>query len=335
MITIYDIARVTGYSPTTVSKVFNNYSDVSAKTRGKILDTAKEMGYMPNSHARTLMTKKSWTIGILFNESSGVGIRHPFFGGVLDSVKKTAEAEGYDLMFISDNIGGKTASYLEHCRFRSVDGVIVMLADRGDEGLQNLLKSDIPCVLLDFDDERPGCVSSDSIDGCYLALKHLHDLGHRRIAHISGGGDTFVGQQRRLGYEQGLRRLGLAADERLIVPGGPFFSVEGGRQAMLELLDLPQPPTAVLAAGDNLALGAIRALEERNLEAPRDMSIVGFDDIEAASLVRPALTTIRQDVGHMGARAARMLIGAIESEDMPPAAVLPVELIVRESCRRL
>ncbi|NJJ42424.1 LacI family DNA-binding transcriptional regulator [Paenibacillus apii] len=333
MITIYDIAKRTGYSPTTVSKVFNNYNDVSAKTRGKILDAAKEMGYLPNSHARTLMTKRSWTIGILFNEPTGVGIRHPFFNGVIDSFKKTAEAEGYDLMFISGNIGGKSSSYLEHCRFRSVDGVIVIMADRKDPGLQELLESGIPCFLLDFESPQAGTICSDNINGSFLAVQYLYELGHRQIAHISGGTDTFAGQQRQLGYTMAMNRLKLGRREEYIPRGGGFFSLESGYEAMNRLLDLEQPPTAVLAAGDNLALGAIKAIRSRGLQVPEHISVIGFDDIEAAGLVNPALTTIRQNVQEMGSRAAKMLIHSIETVCAPESVVIPVELVIRDSCR--
>ncbi|AIQ65635.1 LacI family transcriptional regulator [Paenibacillus stellifer] len=335
MTTIYDIAKATGYSPTTVSKVFNHYSDVSEKTKNKILDAAKEMGYLPNSHARTLMTKKSWTIGILFNEFSGMGIRHPFFNGVLDSFKRAAEAQGYDLMFISDNIGGKSSSYLEHCRFRSVDGVVIVLADALDPGVEELVDSGLPCVILDYESRKAGTVCSDNVNGSFLAVQYLYELGHRHIAHISGGEVTFAGRHRRLGYEMAVSRLKLGKREDYIVTGGVHFSTRDGYAAMSLLLDLDQPPTAVLAAGDNLALGAIKAAQDRGLKVPEDLSVIGFDDIEAAGLVTPALTTIRQDISSIGKRAADMLIQSIETVRAPEAVVLPVELVVRDSCKPL
>lgn len=141
--TIYDIAKKTGYSPTTVSKVFNNYPDVREKTRVKILETAKEMGYLPNANARSLTTKRSWTIGILFVEATGAGIRHPYFGAVIESFKKIAVSKGYDLMFISKDVGGLRSSYVEHCKIRGVDGVVVILSSNDDPDFRSLLDSGI------------------------------------------------------------------------------------------------------------------------------------------------------------------------------------------------
>lgn len=332
MVTIYDIAKETGYSPTTVSKAFNNYKDVSRKTREKILSTAKEMGYLPNSHARTLMTKRSWTIGVLFKESSGAGIRHPFFNAVIDSFKLKAEAEGYDLMFISENIGGKSSSYLEHCMFRSVDGVVIINADRMDTGLQELLDSEIPCVLLDYSSSKEQTLCSDNTQGSLLAVQYLFDLGHRRIAHISGGPGTFAGEQRQKGFEEALKKLSIPQKENYIAVSNGYFSIESGFAAMNTLLDLPEPPTAVLAAGDYLAIGAMQAVTSRGLSVPKDMSIIGFDDIEAAEWVHPKLSTVKQNVKLLGFRAAELLIESIETSSHPQTVVLPVELVIRESC---
>ncbi|GJM81892.1 hypothetical protein HMSSN139_43880 [Paenibacillus sp. HMSSN-139] len=192
MITIYDIAQMTGFSPTTVSKVFNGYSDVSEKTRRKILDAADELGYVPNAHARSLTTKRSWTIGVLFIEPSGAGILHPYFGGVIEGFKQVATSKGYDLMFISKDIGGKKSTYLEHCKIRGIDGVVVVLPDASDPYFQELLDSDIPCVLLDQESTLKSTVYSDNAEGVRLAVTYLHSIGHRKIAHI-GGGPTLPG----------------------------------------------------------------------------------------------------------------------------------------------
>lgn len=331
--TIYDIAKKTGYSPTTVSKVFNNYPDVREKTRVKILETAKEMGYLPNANARSLTTKRSWTIGILFVEATGAGIRHPYFGAVIESFKKIAVSKGYDLMFISKDVGGRRSSYVEHCKIRGVDGVVVILSSSDDPDFQELLDSGIPCVILDSSPEKAHSVCSDNIEGSLQALRYLHSLGHRSIAHISGGLNTFAGEQRQQGYEQALRELGLTFRKEYIT-SSDFFSMESGYDAMNGLLTLPDPPTAVFAAGDLLALGAIRAVQDRGLNVPGDVSIVGFDDIEMSRYITPALTTIRQHTEQLGAVAAEILTSSIEEQDTAVKSVmLPVELIIRDSCR--
>jgi DNA-binding LacI/PurR family transcriptional regulator len=335
LITIYDIAREAGVSPTTVSKVFNDYSDVSAKTRKKVLDTASKMGYFPNSSARTLITKRSWTLGVLFMERTGKGIRHPFFSAVLESFKNTAESKGYDLMFISQFIGGKKTSYLEHCRFRNVDGVVAVLLDLEQANVTELVNSDIPCVFLDYESAQAGTVCSDNINGSFQAVQYLHSLGHSRIAHISGGQNSFAGAKRQLGYELALQKLKLPKNEDYIAAGSCFYTEESGYRAMNQLLDLDVPPTAVFAAGDNLAIGAMQAVKDRGLSVPEHMSIVGFDDIEMSAFITPALTTVRQDTAALGSRAAEILIHSIETVCTLENVVVPVDLVVRNSCKAI
>lgn len=332
MTTIYDIAKRTGYSPTTVSKAFNNYSDVREKTRQEIFRAAREMGYLPNAHARTLTTKKSWTIGVLFVENTGIGIRHPFFSAVIESFKKIAVAKGYALMFISKDVGGKQSGYLENCRIHGVDGVIVVLSDYEDPYFQELLESDIPTVILDFETSESHTVCSDNITGAQLAVQYLASLGHRKIAHISGGVNTLPGKMRELGYMTAMKEQGLEVPESYRV-NGAFYSRESGYDAMVELLKLPERPTAVFASGDLLALGAIMAAKDNGLSVPMDISVMGYDDIDLAEYVTPALTTIRQDTELLGRRAADILFASIEEGQVDKEAILlPVEMVERESC---
>ncbi|ULO07192.1 LacI family DNA-binding transcriptional regulator [Paenibacillus sp. 19GGS1-52] len=332
MTTIYDIAKRTGYSPTTVSKAFNNYSDVREKTRQDIIRTAQEMGYVPNSHARTLTTKKSWTIGVLFIESTGVGIRHPFFSSVIESFKQVAVSKGYALMFISKDVGGKQSGYLENCRIRGVDGVVVFLSDYEDPYFQELLDSAIPTVILDFETPKSHTVCSNNMAGAVLAVDHLASLGHRKIAHISGGVNTFPGSERERGYKAAMKQLGLEVSDSYIV-AGPYYSLENGYSAMKELLQLPDRPTAVFASGDLLALGAVMAAKDSGLSVPTDISVIGYDDIDLARHVTPALTTIRQDTVLLGSQAADLLFSTIDKvQEGMEALKLPVELIVRDSC---
>ncbi|GIP49731.1 LacI family transcriptional regulator [Paenibacillus sp. J53TS2] len=334
LITIYDIAQFTGFSPTTVSKVFNGYSDVSEKTRRKILDAADELGYVPNAHARSLTTKRSWMIGVLFIEPSGAGILHPYFGGVIEGFKQVATSKGYDLMFISKDIGGKRSGYLEHCKIRGIDGVVVVLPDASDPYFQELLESKIPCVLLDQKSTVKSTVYSDNAEGVRKAVSYLHSIGHRKIAHI-GGGPTFAGEQRLNGYIQAMEELGLTINPQHVVQGSYDYTIESGSRAMEELLKADERPTAVFAAGDNLAVGAMMAMKRHGLRVPEDISLVGFDDIEMAKFLSPALTTVRQNTYVLGSRAADMLIYSIEGGEDVQKGVIPVELVVRESCRSL
>lgn len=334
MITIYDIAKLTGFSPTTVSKVFNDYPDVSLKTRRKILEAAEQLGYLPNAHARSLTTKRSWTIGILYNESSGIGMLHPYFAGVIEGFKKVATSRGYDLMFISKDIGGKKSGYLEHCKIRGVDGVVGILPDYSDPDFTELLDSDVPMVLLDQESEIKGTVYSDNLDGSIRAVQYLYDLGHRKIGHI-GGGNTFAGVKRMQGYLQAMQELRLPIFEEHIIQGSYDYTIESGKIAMEQLLQAVDSPTAVFAAGDNLAIGAMQAIKDHGLSIPGDISIIGFDDIAMAGFLTPSLTTIRQNTHALGNKAADMLIYTIEGGTTISSEVIPVELVARDSCRAI
>ena len=207
-----------------------------------------------------------------------------------------------------------------------------MGVDAEDDEIRRLTRSGLPCVGVDVALSGPATeyVMSDNPRGAALAVEHLHDLGHRRIATITGLIETRPGADRLKGYRDALRARGLAFRDEYVAYGD--FYVESGQQAMNRLLDLDEPPTAVVCASDLMALGAIRAIAERGLSVPRDVSIVGFDDIQLAGHVQPPLTTLRQDKARLGAEAGRALT-RLMAADVPAAeaVTLPVELVVRAS----
>ncbi|GGM28845.1 LacI family transcriptional regulator [Paraliobacillus quinghaiensis] len=335
MVTIYDIAKKTGVSPTTVSKALNDYQDINHLTKKKILDAVDELGYLPNSHARTLATKKSWMIGVVFVESLGIGVKHPFFNAVIESFRQCVEANGYDLLFASRSISNKQISYLDYFKYRGVDGVVIVSSAYEDEQVQELMNSALPSVVIDLISDNSSVVYSDNINGSKQAVNYLYSLGHRKIAHIAGHISTFAGEQRLKGYLEGLKSLRLSLPNEYTVDGG-YFSRESGYEAMTKLLTLSDRPTAVYAAGDNLAVGAIEAIKDAGLEVPKDYSVVGFDDIELSQFIEPGLTTLRQKTDLIGEKSGKLLIKQInnmqKSKDM---IVVPVELITRESCREI
>lgn len=330
--TIYDLAKKTGFSITTVSKALNNYKDVSEKTRAKILKAAAEMDYLPNAHAQSLSTKKSWAIGVMFSEANEVGMKHPFFNGIIESFRHATEEQGYDLIFASRNLRNRDMSYLEHFKHRAVDGIVVICSDRMDEQVQELMQSDIPIVVVDMDSANCSVVYSDNTEGARLAVNYLHDLGHRHIAHIAGDQTIDAGAARVKGYELAMSALGLPIEPGYLVNAG-FFSVEEGKQAMEKLLDLDSRPTAVFVAGDQMAIGAIEAIHERGLRVPEDISVIGYDDIEMIKYITPKLTTIRQDTDEIGEAAAELLIEQMTAKERrTERRVIPVKLIERASC---
>lgn len=335
MVTIYDVAKKTGYSITTVSRALNNYSDVNEKTKKIIVKTAEEMGYFPNSFARSLTMKKSFTLGVIFVEDLGVGIKHPFFSAVIEGFKRRVEKFGYDLIFINRYIGKEKKSYIDHAYYRGVDGVIVVCSNYDDPEVVKLIESSLPSVVLNVHSDKTNVVYSNNNHACELVIDHLYSLGHRNIAHIAGASDTFTGKERLNGYKLALDKYGIPLNESYIVDGG-YFSYEGGYEAMNQLLTLEDVPTAIFAAGDIMALGALKAIKEAGLSVPEDISIVGFDDIDLAQHITPSLTTIRQNTELMGKKAADLLLNQINHKDDDYSAViLPVELMVRESTAKL
>jgi LacI family transcriptional regulator len=250
-------------------------------------------------------------------------------------LKRRLGTGGYDLLLLANEDAGNafgTNSYLQRCRHHRVDGVVLMGADAGEPDVQKLARSTIPCVAVDLDlvGRRTGFVISDNASGAGLAIEHLHKLGHDRIGTITGPTETRVGMDRLVGYRQALERLSLPYRDEYVQDGDFYF--DSGSAAMQELLSLPDPPTAVFAASDLMAAGAIRAIEQAGLSVPADIAVVGFDDIQLAPMMQPALTTIRQDKLGLGGAAAEALLRMIELDGAPPPGItLPVELIVRAS----
>ena len=333
---IRELAEKSGVSIATVSRVLNNYPDVSEKTRRRVLDVARELEYTPTQAARTLVTKRSWVIGvILFTGLDHPDIQHPFFQEVLAGLKHGVGAAGYDLLLFAnegDADGGGRQSYLSRSRHHHVDGVAVMGVSSRDPDVRALASSPVPCVAVDIDlvGPRTGYVMSDNVAGAAAAVKHLFDLGHRRIALIGGPTETRPGADRLLGYRKELDELGVEYNPSYVQVGD--FYPASGEAAMNALLDLPEAPTAVFAASDLMAVGALAAIRQRGFRVPEDIALVGFDDVQIASLGQPPLTTIRQDKVGLGVRAAESLVEMIEDPTAtPPALMLACELVVRAS----
>ena len=337
MSTIYEIAKIAGVSPTTVSKVINNYPDVSDKTRAKIKKILEEENFLPNSQAQFLSTKKTWTLGIVYFEDLGVGLNHPFFSGVIEAFKRQSDKYGYSLLFESKNDRLKNDTFLEYFKYRCVDGIAIICTDPNDKETLELIESDFPIVVIDMFNKNTSTVTSDNVQGCSLALNYLYKLGHRKIAHIQGvaQADNWPSSIRKKTYIEVMKKLNLDIPEGYIVDG-VNFDVSGGYDAMKELLSLKDRPTAVFASGDKLAIGAIDAIKDAGLRVPEDISVIGFDNIEIAKYVTPKLTTIRQNCQEIGKAAVDILIEQInKKEKLKINKVIPVELIERESCRKI
>jgi len=333
--TIRELAKLSGVSVGTVSRALNGYPDVARETRARILRLAAELEYTPGAAARTLVTQRSHVIGVFLETGCDhPDLQHPFFHEVMDGLKQAVGEGGYDLLLFAAERPGNgfvDQTYLNRCRHHDVDGVVLMGVWSEDPEVRRLVRSEVPCVGVDVDlGATAVLVGSDNVAGARMAVEHLHRLGHRRIATVTGLIETRPGMDRLRGYRTAIQALRLAYRDEYVVYGD--YYVDSGSAAMAQLLALEEPPTGLVVQSDLMAVGAIRTATAAGLRVPDDLSVVGFDDMPMAAHMRPALTTIRQDKARLGREAAAALLRRIErSPDQPPTVTLPVELVVRGS----
>ncbi|AUO10681.1 LacI family DNA-binding transcriptional regulator [Priestia megaterium] len=332
MTTIKDIARVAGVSVTTVSRALNGYSDVNEKTRQKIAAVAKELNYSPNTLARGLVMQKSKTIGLLVSGISRESVKDNFTFEVLCGVNERASTLGYDLILFNTNtMMQREKTYTQLCRERRVDGAIIQGIKKEDPYLKEVVESDIPCVLVDIPvhSNSVGYVTTDNALGAKKAVEHLASLGHKHIGMINGHEDAFVSQERLNGYREALKECGLSFRSEWVVSGD--FEEKKAEKAAREFLNRHKEVTAIFCASDLMALGALKACKELGLHVPKDISIVGYDNIVLASYSSPNLTTVGQEVYQIGYQAADLLIEMLEGKETNTKRYLDTKLIIRES----
>ncbi len=322
--TIKDVAERAGVSIATVSRALNDKGDVSVRTRERVRDVARSVGYSADPAARSLATQKTRLVAVVVGDNAGHrDLSLVFFGKVLAAISRRLAQSSYDPLLLHPNDIG-----LEH-RF---DAAVLIGVDGDDPLVADLVSRQVPLVGVDVRcaGDRVAFVGSDHADGVRLALAHLHALGHRRIAHVAGAANTLAGAERIHAFRRETAALGLERSEELLRQGD--FSSASGYRETCALLALAERPTAIVAASDLMALAALQAIRDAGLQPGRDVAVVGFDDLEAAALAHPPLTTIRQDRQELGTLAATRAIELIEDPDVTPrATVLPVELVVRGS----
>lgn len=327
-ITIHDVARAAGVSITTVSRALNGTGRISRITRNRVLHFAQDLGYQPNELARSLVAKSTQTIAVIVPD-----ITNPFFPELIKGIETIASARGH-LVLLCDSADDPMKAWadLAALRRKQVDGVI-LAGVRLDGDRLAAVTAGWPVVTVDREVQLPSAsvVQSDHRTGATMATQHLLDLGHRRIAHLGGTPGLMVTEARRSGYVEALAHAGIDLDDSLVVPSG--FLEKDGYEAANELIRRDVDFTAVFAANDLSAIGALAALEEQGLRVPSEVSVVGFDDIRLSSYIRPRLTTVRQDIFQLGARAAEILIDQFTSDTAVGVLqeIMPVDLVVRES----
>lgn len=322
--TIKEVAERAGVSIATVSRALNDKEDVSAETREHVRAVARSVGYSADPMARSLATQRTRLVGVVVGDNAGHrDLSLLFFGKVLAAISRRLAQSGYDPLLLQPDDAGP-----EH-RF---DAAVLIGVDGDSPLIADLVSRDSPLVGVDVrcGVEHAAFVGSDHAEGVRLALGHLHARGHRRIAHIAGAPNTLAGAERLDAFRCESQRLRLDSSHELIRPGD--FSSASGYRETRALLALDEPPTAIVAASDLMALAALQAIRDAGLRPGGDIAVVGFDDLEAAALAHPPLTTIRQDRQELGTVAAARAIELIEAPDVTPDdAVLPVELVVRGS----
>jgi LacI family transcriptional regulator len=321
--TIRDVAQRAGVSIATVSRVLNDKGDVSEETRERVRKVARSVGYSADRAARSLVTQRTGLVAVVVGDNAGHrDLSLLFFGKVLAAISRRLDQGGYDPLLLQPHDVGL------HHRF---DAAIVIGVDSDDAFVEDVAARRVPVVGVDVRcvAERAAFVGSDHADGVRLALAHLHALGHRRIAHVAGALNTLAGSERLAAFRRETQRLGLDVPDDY-VRRGDFSSASGYRETCA-LLALPEPPSAIVAASDLMALAALQAIRDAGLQPARDVAVVGFDDLEAAALAHPPLTTIRQNREELGELAATRALELMNDEPAASETVVPIELVVRAS----
>lgn len=329
MSTMRDVAKLAGVSSSTVSHVINETRFVNPETRERVLQAMAELNYQPNRLARSLRNRQTHTFGVLLPNSA-----NPFFAEVLLGVEAACFDHGYNIILGNANDDPeRELFYLDVLLSKQVDGIFLVSTGAYHEALEMLTRHNAPVVMVD---RSPGTRQFDTVfanneGGGIIATQYLLDLGHRRIGCITGPSMLTPSADRVTGYRQALESAGLTVDEELIIAGD--FQHESGYHAGQQLLGLPDPPTAIFACNDLMAVGVLYAAYEGGLRIPTDISVIGFDDVPLASYTVPRLTTIYQPSQEIGRVAVELLIQRLQDRDAATRhEQLPASLVERDSC---
>jgi LacI family transcriptional regulator len=329
MSTISDVAKRAGVSTMTVSRVINNSGYTSQETQERVIKAIGELGFVPNALARSLRFKQTKTIALVLTD-----ITNPFFTTLARGVEDAASENGFTVMFSNtDESEAEEAEHLTTLLQKQVDGVLLVPAGSSNESIVYLQERNTPVVVLDR--RVPGVlvdtVRCDSTPGAYEITRHLLDLGHRRIAMLSGPLGISTSADRAAGYQKAMEEAGIAIDPCWLHYGS--FTQSSGYELARAILTLQPRPTAIFAGNNFIAIGAYTALREAGLRIPDDISLVTFDDLPSQLVLEPFLTTVDQPAYEMGYQATQLLLAHLGGE--PPAEpkeiILPTHLIIRNS----
>lgn len=330
MATIRDVAKLAGVSVATISRVMNKKGYVNKETEQKVLRVIEQLQYEPNAVARGLAGKSTGTIALILPD-----IANPFFPEIARGVEDFAHAHGFAVILCnSDDQGQKEKSYIEVLKKKYIDGIIFASNTLGQEDVEQMQRNNIPLVVLDRAPSSQVCsvIRSKNYDGAKLAVQHLLDVGCKKIAHIYGPQEFVTAKKRLVGYEDAVMHFPWYSPS-MMVPG--YFRVEGGLQAVKELLVKHPDIDGIFTGNDLMAIGALKGLHQLGINVPHDVAICGFDGIALTEITEPELTTVAQPIYEMGSLAAKVLLGKIEKGlDDANLIELDVTLIARDSTRK-
>ena len=329
MATIKDVAREANVSVATVSRVFNDSGPVSEGTRTRIREVAARLRYSPNGAARSLITNRSSTIGVLLPDLYG-----EFFSEVIRGMDQAAQPSGYHLLVSSSHDAKDEIEAALRAMRGRVDGLIVMSPHLDAPSLVANVPPTLPIVLLNCAVTGDGydALTIENQRGAYAMVQHLIALGHRSIAMITGANGNYDATERLLGYRRAMTDAGIAVPQSWEIAGD--FTESAGFRAVTTLLAMPNRPTAVFAANDAMAIGALSALRDAGVRVPDDVAVVGFDDIPLARYMSPPLSSVHVAIAELGTQAVRTLVHAIDckNEHSRSHHRLPTTLVIRKSC---
>lgn len=326
-VSIKDIARLAGVSHSTVSRALRDSPQIPAATAQRIQQIARESGYTASAVARSLVTRKTQAIGVVVTS-----ITDPFNGDLVDGIEEAANQHGYSVILATSQADPeREMTVVRSFGERRVDGILVASSRVGSLYLSMLEELKIPMVLVNNQHQSDFAysIAVDNVDGAYRAARHLLQLRHRRIAYLGDRLGLHSDEDRFAGFQQALREFGAPLQQELVTYGDG--KLDGAAKAARNLLNIRDPPTAVVCYNDMSALGLLRAAEECGIAVPDTLSVTGFDDIFFAALARPALTTVRQPRREMGRKAMEILLAIFNSSPAEKAIVIRGDLIVRRS----
>lgn len=308
MVSMKTIAQRCHVSVATVSKALNGQPDVGEETRNLICAVAGELGYLTNSAARALRTKRTYNLGVLFVDEMSCGLAHEYFSSILENFKAESERHGYDITFINRDVVDRTSTYLQHCLYRGIDGLMIACVDFNDPQVQELAASGLPLVTIDYMFNNRQAILSDNVTGTEELVRYAYSQGHRKIAFLHGE-QTDVTHNRLIGFYRACEDLGLDIPDEYIRQC-TYHNPDRCAEETRKLMALSDRPTCILFPDDYSYIGGMNVLNEMGLRIPEDISAAGYDGIYLAKVLR--LTTYYQDTVALGRLAAERLIQLIE-----------------------